>query len=410
VLCLDVEGGHGGSSKSLFELVRHIDDPYCDVEVICRRTSHLVQRYAEMEVPCSVWPQMVAENAVSRPSRNLIKYARGALGLGVYRYAIRKLAKRINEEFDLVHFNHEGLFLLARALRGLVDVPFTMHGRTTIADNAFGRWQCRMISQVIDEMVFITENEQRNFMKLGGNRPSIVINNAVGADISEAEPITKIANDVRFKVAHLNSYSQTHGGDRVIEIAGATRELGCHDVLFVVAGHTALEPSIIQRFGLASGNISDLREYAALLGVEDSIEFLGHVTHTDRVLASCDALVSPSRLSHPWGRAIIEAMSAGLPVIATGSYDRFVKHQRNGLLHPEFDANAIAQDLIELARDPDRARSMGEAATELVSSLCAGTARARELGQAWRHAVAIGVSTRGTSTLPALPLVEARGT
>lgn len=395
VLCLDIEGGNGGSSKSLFELVRHIDHKVIDVEVICRRPSHLLGRYAEINIPCSVWSTMPVENSVVRTSRNFVKYARGFSALARNRKAINALARKISEDFDLVHFNHEGLFLLARVLREKVSCPFVMHGRTAIADNFFGRWQCRVISRVIDEMVFITENEQRTFpypITAGRSFPNTVIYNAVGEEHNGRLPLPELSSDRRFKVAHLNNYSLAHGGDRIIEIAAAIKRLGRQDLQFIIAGHAVLEQNIMAKLGLIRRGVTDLRRYAAELGVEDMVTFIGHVAHTDRVLASCDVLVHPSRLSHPWGRTIIEALAAGLPVIATGSYERFVIPGVTGLLHENFDIDEFAIDILALADDPARTHHMGKAGANLAASLCNGVERAFELRLVWQYAAAAAIA------------------
>ena len=134
--------------------------------------------------------------------------------------------------------------------------------------------------------------------------------------------------------------------------------------------------------------VVDLREYAERCNVSDMVRFLGHVAHTDRVLASCDALISPSRLSHPWGRAIIEALAAGKPVVATGTYDRFVKPGVTGLLHATYDPQAMARDLVMLADDAEFAGRLGAEGAQLISSLCDGANQAAELKHVWRHTLA----------------------
>lgn len=61
-----------------------------------------------------------------------------------------------------------------------------------------------------------------------------------------------------------------------------------------------------------------LRELARELGVEARARFMGQITHADMplMLACCDIFIRPSR-SEGMGNSFIEAMAAGLPVIAT---------------------------------------------------------------------------------------------
>ena len=45
VLCLDIEGGHGGSSRSLFYLLKKIDKKKFKIEVICKKNSWIKKEY-----------------------------------------------------------------------------------------------------------------------------------------------------------------------------------------------------------------------------------------------------------------------------------------------------------------------------------------------------------------------------
>lgn len=75
-----------------------------------------------------------------------------------------------------------------------------------------------------------------------------------------------------------------------------------------------------------------LKKLARELGVENRISFLGHVDHKEmpKYLHSADIFIRPS-LSEGMGNSFIEAMAAGLPVIATpvGGIPDFLKDPSN---------------------------------------------------------------------------------
>ncbi len=81
------------------------------------------------------------------------------------------------------------------------------------------------------------------------------------------------------------------------------------------------------------------------------------------ILASLDCFVLPSQ-AEGISNTILEAMACGLPVIATdvGGNRELVARGCTGLLVPSADADALADAIIALGTERDRARAMGVAA------------------------------------------------
>jgi glycosyltransferase involved in cell wall biosynthesis len=106
-------------------------------------------------------------------------------------------------------------------------------------------------------------------------------------------------------------------------------------------------------------------------GLEERVRFLGTVGDVPERLRDLDVFVLTS---HREGRptSIMEAMAAGLPVIATrvGSIPGLVAHQRTGLLVEPRDVEALAQAIESLAVDPGlRLRLAEEARRVAVAEL-----------------------------------------
>lgn len=111
-----------------------------------------------------------------------------------------------------------------------------------------------------------------------------------------------------------------------------------------------------------------LRQRANALGVTDRIAFAGEVD--DNTLAGAyagaDALVLPSLdRSEAFGLVLLEAMRAGLPVIASAIAGSGVGHVvvdgETGLLVPAGDAGALAAAIVRLADDAGLRRRLGAA-------------------------------------------------
>ena len=105
------------------------------------------------------------------------------------------------------------------------------------------------------------------------------------------------------------------------------------------------------------------RGRAEELALEDAVLFTGGVPDPAPLYAAADLFAFPSRWE-TFGIALLEAMAAGLPVIAsrTGGIVEVVSDE-TGVLVPVEDVTPLAQALIELARDPERCAALASAAS-----------------------------------------------
>ncbi|MDG2269945.1 MAG: glycosyltransferase, partial [Alphaproteobacteria bacterium] len=106
-----------------------------------------------------------------------------------------------------------------------------------------------------------------------------------------------------------------------------------------------------------------LQAQSAEAGLAPHIRFLGSRSDIPALLNMADVSLL---CSHEEGlpNAVIEAMSAGVPTIATkvGGTGEIIDHGVTGLLVPAHNPDALAQSILELAQDPARRDAMGTAA------------------------------------------------
>jgi glycosyltransferase involved in cell wall biosynthesis len=104
-----------------------------------------------------------------------------------------------------------------------------------------------------------------------------------------------------------------------------------------------------------------LKEQVENLGLDDNVRFLGWRPDVDKIMGCFDIFVLPS-LNEGMGRVLVEAMSAGLPIVASrvGGIPDLVKHGENGLLVPPANAGALEQAISNLLSDKERRKRMGE--------------------------------------------------
>lgn len=80
-------------------------------------------------------------------------------------------------------------------------------------------------------------------------------------------------------------------------------------------------------------------------------------------LAACDVFVSPAVGQESFGIALVEAMAAGVPVVATDipGYREVVSNGVEGLLVPPRDPEALAAGLVKVLQEPELTTRLGEA-------------------------------------------------
>lgn len=123
-----------------------------------------------------------------------------------------------------------------------------------------------------------------------------------------------------------------------------------------------------------------LEDLATELGVAAS--FHGHVTNVRERLPELDVFVLASRAEN-LPMAILEAMAAALPVLATrvGGIPEVVEDEVTGLLVEPDDAAALARAITRLAQSPELAQRLGRAgARRAAESFDAGIVARRMVG------------------------------
>ncbi|HEY6677962.1 MAG TPA: glycosyltransferase family 4 protein [Actinomycetota bacterium] len=126
--------------------------------------------------------------------------------------------------------------------------------------------------------------------------------------------------------------------------------------------------------------------------VRDRVTMLGTVPRDQlpRYFAACDLLVAPSLSGESFGYVLLEAMAAGLPVVASRipGYDEVVRDGREGFLVPPGNPRAVADAAAKVLDDPALAQTMGHAGRATAARYDWGVV-AEEIEAAYREALAL---------------------
>ncbi len=202
-------------------------------------------------------------------------------------------------------------------------------------------WQKFMLKRSLRRMnrVIAVSSSVRNFLienKLTASEQVITIPNAIDFKLSETKKI-KAANraPVIGTIGNLNPQK------------GQAYLIGAM-------------PKIIEKFPLATLEIigdgelkENLKSKVKNLKLERHVTLLGRKNDVLKYLKRWDVFVLPS-IAETFGISILEAMSAGLPVIASkvGGIVDIIENKKTGLFVPKENSDALAKSIIEILDHP----------------------------------------------------------
>ena len=288
---------------------------------------------------------------------------------------------------DLVHLNSSTLAAAAQAAYQ-VGTPIVWHIREPLARGYFGirrSWLRRRISRHATRVVAISEYDAAQLMPSDHIRviynfvDFVAFDRSIGSAVARASLNLTPAQHV---VTMLGGCSAPKGTLTFVRALPLVREY-FPTVNFLLAGPNpsigASQPlvSMLKRLFRSDAYNRAVMSAADPFIASGSLRFLGLRDDVPPLLAASNLLVFPSVVPH-FARPVIEAGAMAKPVVASdiGCLPELVRHEENGLLIPPNDHRKLADAIITILSDPERAAAMGEG----------GYRRARELFDAGNNA------------------------
>jgi glycosyltransferase involved in cell wall biosynthesis len=156
-------------------------------------------------------------------------------------------------------------------------------------------------------------------------------------------------------------------------------------VRFAVLGEGILRPA--------------METLAKELGIAEKVVFLGKHVMVGNYLSLFDISVLSSIDHEGCSNSILESMFLGKPVVATdvGGNRELVIPGENGLLVPPRDPEALAQAILSLLDDPERARQMGDKGRSIVLSQFSQERMVADYQELWLNLLEKNISDEGGS-------------
>ena len=136
-----------------------------------------------------------------------------------------------------------------------------------------------------------------------------------------------------------------------------------HDVLLQAMAKIRLIVPAVHCLLIGDGPLrAQMEKMAKQTGLDGAVSFLGSRADVSELLLALDVFVLTSD-SESFSNAIVEALAASLPVVATkcGGPEEIVVEGVTGFLVPPGQPLALAERILLLLKNPDLARQMGQA-------------------------------------------------
>ncbi|HEY7380847.1 MAG TPA: glycosyltransferase family 4 protein [Gaiella sp.] len=184
-----------------------------------------------------------------------------------------------------------------------------------------------------------------------------------------------------------------------LAVVGRLVPIKGHDVLLrALAEARKRLPALEVEIAGAGPLDARLRAQAAGLGLEGAVRFLGHAPGRE-VMSRASVVAVPS-LGEGFGMVALEAMERGRAVVASsvGGLPEIVSDGETGLLVPAGDAEALAEAVVAVAGDTERARAMGAAGRRRAVEAFSQERCTERVAALYREALARRSSTRSRAS------------
>ena len=325
----------GGAERHVVDLVLAIRREGHADTVACSVSGSLAEPLEAARIPVRPLVGRILKRRVSLP----------------YALGLRKLLGK--DRFDLVNA-HVYASAAAAALASVgTSLPLVVTEHTEAlwqgrAGRVFSLWMYRRVARVIA----VSDAIRRRLIERDGVPPAkitVVPNSVPPARDSHGDAMPLPAEGLRDgPLVGVVARLQPEKGVTSFLKAAAHVAKEFPAARFVVVGDGPLREEV---FGLAEG-----------LGIRDRVLFLGFRPDAQALIKMMDVVAVPS-VSEGTPLVVLEAMASGVPVVASavGGIPDQIRHGREGILVPPGDPRALGDALLGMLREPERARSMGEA-------------------------------------------------
>lgn len=329
-----------GAPMSLLALLENLDKETFEPLVALSGPGPLMERIVRLGLATVIIPQHQLK------VRNPLPYIKTV-------FCLRNLIRK--RHVDLIHSNMDIGNQYGVVVARLTGIPIVCHTRNMLSERPFRR----MFLRYADVLIAISRAVKSSYDEHVSKSQNVaVIHN--GVDIGKFSPSYNRQRAFRnrigipddgFVIGHIARICPDKGQETLID--AMSRVVEKHpEARALIVGDTTIDDSESFLFSLKQ-RIMDR-------GLSEKVILTGFVENIIDLYADLDIVVLPSKCE-PFGRAIIEAMAMGIPVVATqaGGAVEVVDHGVTGLLVPPNDPAQLAEAILRLMESKSVAEQFG---------------------------------------------------
>ncbi|WP_235427277.1 glycosyltransferase family 4 protein [Cohnella kolymensis] len=249
-----------------------------------------------------------------------------------------------NKKFDLIQIDNRPRFV-GPIKRAAVDTPISLflHSLTFVSPPYSTRRTATKDLALADLIIVNSSSLKSQLSTRYPGAAERIRQVWLGVDTGRFRPSRRRSAAKAFRVLFAGRLIPRKGVPVLLKAAKLAGRVSSRPIQVVIAGGSS-----------RSGYANKLKALSRSLRV--NARFLGAVPHTriHRVFRRADIFVCPSQKHEAFGLVNVEAMSSGLPVIASsnGGIKEIVRHNRNGLLVKHYHRpKAFADAIVRLMND-----------------------------------------------------------
>ena len=315
---------------------------------------------------------------------------------GIDYLTVYKLATILRKRKILILHTHNINPHIHGSLAGeIAGVPIninTKHGAEIPFRRRISRvfWD-KVIVRSTDRIVAVSEDAKNALIRIAGIDPNKVVTIANGIDIEEHSKEI----DIREKKREIGILDEDFIIGNVARLSGEKDHNNLLEAFFIV----------LQKFPniklvlVGDGPLRrELEDKAQRLGIKERTLFSGFRRDVPELLKTFDVFVLSS-ITEGTSMTILEAMAAGLPVVATnvGGNPEIVVNEKTGIIVPPKDPPALAEAIIRIMSDRNLAEAMGAAGRERVKKLYSSDRMVREYEELYQNILEKKVFHKGNN-------------